>query len=347
MSGPAGTSDAPARSTPAGWIRGRLILAVARLLEVLPERLLVAGAESTGELWYRIAPGRAAQARANLGRVCAGLAAQGRGSALVRRAATDPAALELLVRRCFRHAVRYYLEVARSGGLTPATALARIEVETPDSVREALQSGRPVIIVGMHYGALELPVAVIRALVGHEVTAPMETVDDPVLQRWFETTRGRMGVRIIPLRDARRRLLAALRDGRSVGFVNDRDILGGGIPVPFFGAPAPIGPGPALLSLETGAPIYVGSGRRIGVGRYAGKLIPVPQPGDGSRRERVTALTAEIAAAFETILADGPEQWWGAFHPIWPDLASPGDAGAGQAMAGEAGAGVTGREAAG
>jgi hypothetical protein len=32
------------------------------------------------------------------------------------------------------------------------------------------------------------------------------------------------------------------------------------------------------------------------------------------------ALTAAIAAAMESILADAPEQWWGAFHPIWPDL---------------------------
>ena len=35
----------------------------------------------------------------------------------------------------------------------------------------------------------------------------------------------------------------------------------------------------------------------------------------------MTAYTAAIAAAFEAILADAPEQWWGAFHPIWPDLA--------------------------
>jgi hypothetical protein len=58
-------------------------------------------------------------------------------------------------------------------------------------------------------------------------------------------------------------------------------------------------------------------------------VIAVPSPVEGTRRERVVALTAAIAAAYETILADAPEQWWGAFHPIWPDLvvpAGPGDA---------------------
>jgi len=316
-----------AEAAPAGQrpgvrsLRGAAILWAARLLAALPERPLVAAAESVGELWYRVSPARAAQARANLGRVCTGLAAQGRGTTLAQRAATDPAALELLVRRCYRHAVRYYLEVARTGNVDPVKALAGIDVETPDAVRAALMTGRAAIIVGMHYGAIEMPVAVIHSLVGHLVTAPMETVEDPVVQRWFETSRARIGVRIIPLRDARRVLLARLREGESVGLVNDRDIIGGGLPVPFFGAPAPIGPGPALLAIETGAPVYVGSARRLANGRYAGKLIPVAAPAEGSRRERVTALTAAIAVAFESILADAPEQWWGAFHPIWPDLA--------------------------
>ena len=68
------------------------------LVARLPEGPLVAAAESIGELWYRVAPARRAQARANLARVCEALAASGRGSAAARRAATDPDALERLVR---------------------------------------------------------------------------------------------------------------------------------------------------------------------------------------------------------------------------------------------------------
>ena len=304
--------------------RGSAILAAARILSALPEAPLVAAAESAGELWYRAAPDRAAQARANLRRVCEGLAAQGRGTDLARRAATDPDALELMVRRCFRHAVRYYLEVARTGSVEPSRALARIDVETPDAVRDALLSGEPIVLVGMHFGAIEMPAAVVSSLVGHRITAPMEAVDDPALQQWFETSRGRMGVTIVPIRDARRALVAALRRRESIGIVNDRDVSGTGIPVPFFGAPAPVSPAPALLALEGATPVYVGSARRLKGGRYAGKLVPVPLPLEGTRREKVTALTAGIAAAFETILADAPEQWWGSMHPIWPDLAVGG-----------------------
>jgi lauroyl/myristoyl acyltransferase len=318
-----GAGDAPSELRGSRTARGRLILGVAWILARLPEAPLVAAADPIGELWYRVAPERAAQARANLLRVCEGLAAQERGTTLARRAASDPGALERLVRACFRHAVRYYLEVARAGRYDLATATARVDVETPDEVRDALMSGRPIVLVGMHFGAIELPVVELAHLVGHRVTAPMEAVADAGLQRWFVTTRSRVGVNIVPLADARRTLMAALKRGESVGLVNDRDITGTGIPTPFFGHPAPMSPGPALLAIEAGVPVYAAAVRRTRGGRYAARLASVPIPADGTRRERMTALTTNIATVFEALLADAPEQWWGAFHPIWPDLAAP------------------------
>ena len=115
----------------------------------------------------------------------------------------------------------------------------------------------------MHFGAIELPVIVLSSMVGHAVTAPMETVADPGLAHWFETSRSRVGVNVVSIKDARRALLAALRRGESVGLVADRDLTHNGIPVPFFGHPTPIAAGPALLALETGVPIYATSARRI------------------------------------------------------------------------------------
>jgi KDO2-lipid IV(A) lauroyltransferase len=315
----AGGAASPQRVLPE--VRGRLLVLGASILERLPEGPLFAAADALGELWYRTAPRRAAQARANLGRVCEALAATGRGTPAARRAAADPDALERLVRAAFRHAARYYVEVARTGAYDIETALSRIDVETPDEVHAALSSGRPIMLVGMHFGAIELPVVEVSHLVGHRVTAPMEAVVDPVLQRWFLETRGRVGVTIVPLIDARRTLLRALRRGESVGMVADRDILGNGLLVPFFGHPAPIPAGPALIAVEAGVPLYVGAARRTRDRRYRGRLILVPAPEGGTRRQRVTALTAAMAQGFESLLADAPEQWWGAFHPVWPDLA--------------------------
>ena len=303
----------------ASSLRGRALMAASWLACRLPEGPLFRAAELAGDLWYRIAPDRAAQARRNLRRVCQSLAASGRGTPAIQAAATDDQALERLVRSAFRHNARYYLEVARTPAVTRAWMDERLELDTPELVAEAVQPGKAVLFVGLHFGSVELPVLFLAFRIGHTVT-PMETIDDPALQAWFERTRGVNGVQLVGLREARRTLQDALKGGTSVGLVGDRDLTGGGIAISFFGAPAPMPMGPAMLAVESGVPVYGMAVRRAGTGRYRGRLIPVEVPADGTRRERVTALMIGLAAAFEQLIEDAPEQWWAVFFPIWPDL---------------------------
>jgi phosphatidylinositol dimannoside acyltransferase len=302
-----------------GSLRTRALITASWLACHLPERPQTRAAELAGDLWYRLAPERASQARRNLRRVCVALAASGRGSPAVQAAATDPRILEGLVRSAFRHNARYYLEVARTPALRPGDVDRRLDIETPEAIAEAFAPGRTVLFVGLHFGALELPALFLASRVGGAV-APMETVDDDALQAWFVKTRGAAGVRIVGLREARRELMTALRDGTPVGLVGDRDLTGGGTLVPLFGAPAKLPLGPAMLAVESGAMPYVMGVRRTAHGRYRGRLEPIVVPAEGSRRERVTATMAAIATAFERIIEDAPAQWWAVFFPIWPDL---------------------------
>ncbi len=303
-------------------IRGRLLLAMSWLVCRLPEGLVFRFAALAGDLWYRLAPGRAAQARRNLRRVCRSLSAAGKGGHRVRAAASDPKALERLVRSAFRHSARYYLEVARTPSITPAFVDDRLQMDTPELVAEAVVPGKAVLFVGLHFGSLELAVIFLAFQVGETVT-PMETIEDPGLQAYFERTRGVAGIRLVGLREARRALLDALRGGIPVGLVGDRDLTGGGIPIPLFGAPAVLPMGPAMLAVESGVPVYGMTVRRAGDGHYRGRLIPIEVPADGTRRERVTTTMTHLAAAFEDLIADAPEQWWAVFFPIWPDLEAP------------------------
>jgi len=301
------------------WLRTRLLIGGSWLLCRLPEGPEIRVAKVVGAAWYRVSPSRAAMARRNLLRVVAYLAEHDRGGPAVRAAARDPRALERLVRSAFRHAVLYYLEVARTPTVHAADLDERLEVETPDIVDEAFVAGRPAIFVGLHFGALELPALLLASRVGDAV-APMETIEDQALQDWFVRTRGAAGVRIVGLREARRELLAALRDGTSVGLVGDRDLTGGGTLTRLFGAPAALPLGPALLAIESGAPAYVVGVRRAGRARYLGRLERVAVSATGSRRERIVATMPSIATAFERVIEDAPDQWWAVFFPIWPDL---------------------------
>ncbi|HEY3164677.1 MAG TPA: hypothetical protein VGJ71_09965 [Candidatus Limnocylindrales bacterium] len=331
MTAPA-TADAPdgrTAASPRGTLVQRTRVGGLRALSWvacrLPEGIAVGLADGVGWLWYKLAPGRAAQARRNLGRVVAALEARDRGSARVRAAAHDPRVLEQLVRAAFQHDARYYLEILRVPSLGPEIFERSVVVETPGTVEQAFVGG-PVVFVSAHLGPIELPALYLANRSGRTFVAPMETVDDPALQGWFERTRGRLGVRIVGLRAARRALMDAVRAGDPIGIVGDRDVAGGGLEVTLFGAPAPLPIGPALIAIETGAPLFAVGVRRLPDRRIAGRLLAVPVATEGSRRERIAMTLAGIAAAFEDLIADAPEQWSAVFFPIWPDLAaSTGD----------------------
>jgi KDO2-lipid IV(A) lauroyltransferase len=309
----------PPRGTIGQRIRARLIAAGARLLAALPDAPVDAAADAIGELWYRLDGGRAALGRRNLERVVRYLAAQGLGGSRVAVAAVDGQALERMLRGTFRQTVRYYLDMARLPSQDPRQVDRLLHVETPDAVARAFGADRPSIVVAMHFGAIEYP-ALLAVARGGPIVTPMETLDDPPLQAWIRRTRGSVGVRIVGLREARHALFDALGSGVNIGLVADRHVAGGSVSVPFFGALAPLPPGPAFLAVETGRPLYLAAVRRVGHGRYAGGMTPVPTAATGERRERIVATAAAIASEMERAIAVAPEQWWSLLAPIWPDV---------------------------
>lgn len=311
----------PSRSATVGQrLRARAVAILAVLLGRLPDSVVGGLADILGELWYRLAPGRASLGRRNLERVARHLVERGLAGPRVIAAAADEQARERLLRATFRHAVRYYVDLARLPQLDTAAVERGLVVETPGAVDRAFGPDAPAILVAMHFGAVEYPARFAVARSGTSIIAPMETLADPALQAWVLRTRGSTGVEIVGLRDARRALAAALAAGRPVGIVADRNVAGGTLEVPFFGAPAPMPLGPALLAVESGRPIFLGAVRRIGGGRYAGRLYPVAVAADGDRRARITATMAELAATMEAAIAVAPEQWWSLLSPIWPDI---------------------------
>jgi KDO2-lipid IV(A) lauroyltransferase len=300
-------------------VRVRLIAAGARLIAALPDRPVDGLADLLGEAWYRLDRERASLGRRNLQRVVRYLAARNLGGRRVATAAVDGAALERMLRAAFRQTVRYYLDMARLPSQDPADVDRLLTVETPDVVDRAFGPDKPAIVVAMHFGAVEWP-ALFAVARGGPLLTPMETLGDPALQEWIRRTRGSVGVRIVGLREARHALFQALGQGMAVGLVADRHVAGGAVTVPFFGAPAPMPPGPSFLAVETGRPLYLAAVRRVGGGRYAGGMEPVPTATEGERRERIVATAASIALAMERAIAVAPEQWWSLLAPVWPDI---------------------------
>ena len=308
-------------------LRGRMLAlvlgALIGVLQRLPDRVLHRLAHQAGGLLFHLRPTRRRLVRRNLERVCRYLVEHDQASPRVSAAAIDALALDRLVREAFGHYVRSYLEGAIAPIYAAPERVGRITAEDPETLRQALggvEAGpEPAIIVGLHFGAMEIPALWAIGQLGIKLTAPMETVTNPELQAYFERTRSVGGLNIIATQGAGRELVAALARGEAVALVADRVVAGAGAPVELFGAPTRLPVGPAALAVETGVSAWLVAARRTGWGDYRAHIERIPLAESGSRRERIRAFLDAQARAYERAIALAPEQWWAVFFPIWED----------------------------
>jgi len=277
------------------------------IVSALPARAAYGLADMAGAIWYR-SPARRSLVVANLARVCAATG----------RAASGPA-FERLVRRAFREHARYYLELLR-GPSYPLERIGELVTVRDWERHEATLKSGPTVMVGAHLGNFE-PMGAYFAAHGIPVLSPIEEIRPRALFEFLRSRRGTgRGVEVVPLSKALRPMIATLRRGGAVGLVADRDLAGDGLPVTFFGHPTTLPEGPAALVVMSDASFLAGCCLRLGPDRFdcVGEPIEVVRSGD--RQTDVDALTRAMGAQFERQIARAPEQWWGAFQPIWPDI---------------------------
>ena len=104
-------------------------------------------------------------------------------------------------------------------------------------------------------------------------------------------------------------LAARLRKGRLVALVADRDLSTSGIPVSFCGGNSRMPAGPAVLAIQTGAPLitaYV-SYTESGIHIEFGAEIAVPL--EGSVAEKAAEMTQAMAERFEMGIKAKTEDW--------------------------------------
>ena len=287
------------------------ILRVAEFVtRVLPMRAQYALADLGGDLWYRMAPRRRRLVAANLARVC--------GPPRGRRA---PPELKEMVHRAFREHARYWLEILR----VPRYRVSHIHrittVHEWERFEPIFRAG-PVVLATAHLGNFE-PMGHWLVAQRLRAVAPVEEITPPELFQFLLERRGgnKQGLEAVGLSRAGPRLLAALRRGDHAAIVADRDLDRSGPTVQFFGHPTTMPNGPATLAVLTGARIVTGRCLRLGPDRFEIRGRFVEHRPSGDRRRDVTALTEEITRHLEDYIRERPEQWFGAFEQIWPDLA--------------------------
>jgi phosphatidylinositol dimannoside acyltransferase len=202
--------------------------------------------------------------------------------------------------------------------MDPAWLDARTTTGGFEHLDGVLEEGRGVIVLLAHHGSWDIAARWAETH-GYHLACVAEVLRPRSVFRRFVRMREAIGLEIVPLRrgpgtDAAvtGRLREVLAANHLVGLLSDRDLSGRAPLVEFFGEPARIPAGPALLSKRTGAQIVpITMLHRPGL-RYHLQCLPAFSTADLTPKEGVQ----RTAQALEELIRLDPAQWH-AFQPIF------------------------------
>jgi phosphatidylinositol dimannoside acyltransferase len=222
-------------------------------------------------------------------------------------------ALRAASRETMRRYARYWLEIFR----LPVMPVDRLVDGMHDFghrqlIFDSIASGRGVVIGLPHMGNWDQAGAWIITKGAGSFTTVMERLKpETVYERFFAFREG-LGMEVLPASGGPRPfgiLAQRLRAGKIVILPCDRDVTGSGIEVEFFGEKAKMMAGPAALAVQTGAVLipavlwFTDDGWGVNIGGE------IPQPSEGTRSQKVAAMTQQMATFFEDGIREHPYDW--------------------------------------
>lgn len=237
-----------------------------------------------------------------------------------RRVRPDAPADEIedLTKAGVRSYLRYWCEAFRLPELAPHEITARVRCVGDAPVREALAAGRPVLAFLGHMGNWDMAGAWASVALGQVVTVA-ERLEPEAVFAEFLAFRESLGMRILPLTGGPpvfEELRRAMAEPVIVPLLSDRDLTRAGVPVRFLGQDASVAAGAAALAVTTGAvlhPVSIHYERADDLpGRWRTVITfhdAVTDPGEGTTRQRVTAMTQACADALSAAIEEHLVDW--------------------------------------
>ena len=273
-----------------------------KLVRSLPEKFAYSTFEQIGVITLRRNGARMKRLRSNLQRVCPD---------------NDSAAMDQLMSAAVSSYMRYWCDTFRSPDWSKERILATVTVTREDLLTTPMRDGRGVIVAVPHAGNWDHAGFYFCAM-GFPLVAVVEKLKPEALFHRFLEYRQNMGMEILSTESrSMATLMQRAREGALIALVSDRDLSRSGVDVDFFGYPARMPVGAALLAIRTGVPLitaqvsYTESGIHI-------EFNSVAIPTDGSDTERVSQVVQKCADLFAAGIAKSPQDWH-MLQRIWID----------------------------
>lgn len=222
-------------------------------------------------------------------------------------------------RRVFITTVTNYYDLVRLRSVDHDKVFKLVDIHGLEHLYAALERGKGVIFLSAHLGNFNVMASYPIAL-GLHAAVIAEQVKPPQLFRYLTRFRSAMGIDVIPPGpEATRAILRLLRNNHLLFLAGDRDVVGHGKTVEFFGEPARLPVGPVLLAMRTGAPLLPAYTIRLNNRKSLGFVEPpLELVRTGNWEADLRANMRLMAESLERMISIDPGQWavlqrvWGA-----------------------------------
>jgi KDO2-lipid IV(A) lauroyltransferase len=207
------------------------------------------------------------------------------------RVSTDLSDVQLnsLLEEAMSSYMRYWCDTFRFPNWNNDRINETVTVTREELLLDGIKSGRGVIVALPHAGNWDHAGAYFCAM-GFPLVTVAERLKPEALFNKFLEYRQNMGMEVLSTDSkAMGTLMQRARDGALIALVGDRDLSRSGVDVNFFGHPARMPAGAALLAVRTGIPLitafvtYTKSGIHI-------EFNSVSIPSEGAETERVSKV---------------------------------------------------------
>lgn len=245
-------------------------------------------------IWMRFSPVKRHTTERNLERCYPGM---------------DPEERRKLVLDSFQHYLCSVLETGHNW----YWSLQRLQAQCDEFVgeelaRQALESGRGVVVLAPHFGAWEYLGMYLQKL--PDIAILYKPPSDPRLEKALLARRRRGGANLIPANaSGLRQLYAHLKAGNGAGVLPDQQPSAGqGRFAPFFGIPALTGVLVPRMVQRTGCLVLFSVCERLPGGRYRVHMLPADE--EILSDDVLTSLTAMNRGIERCIGIDPPQYLW-------------------------------------